>query len=88
MWGRLAKVLLPEPKRRKVGPKTVDCMLIGYAGRNAAYRFLVLKIYVLDCNTIFEIKMLNFLNIFFHCVIRFSHASVETENEYTSKLRN
>lgn len=27
VWGCLAKVLLPEPKKRKLGPKTFDVML-------------------------------------------------------------
>ena len=31
VWGCLAKVLRPEPKRTRLGPKTVDCMFIGYA---------------------------------------------------------
>ena len=31
IWGYLAKVLLPEPKKRKIGSKTFDCMFIGYA---------------------------------------------------------
>ena len=28
MWGCLAKVLLPVPKKRKLGPKTFDAMLV------------------------------------------------------------
>lgn len=27
VWGCLAKVFLPEPKKRKLGPKTFDAML-------------------------------------------------------------
>ena len=27
VWGCLAKVFLPEPKKRKLGPKTFDVML-------------------------------------------------------------
>lgn len=53
VWGCLAKVILPDPKKRKIGSKTVDCLFIGYAKRSAAYRFLVLKSDVLDYNTIF-----------------------------------
>ena len=30
-WGCLAKVNIPIPKKRKLGPKTVDCIFIGYA---------------------------------------------------------
>jgi hypothetical protein len=40
-WGCLAKVNLPMPKKRKLGPKTVDCVLLGYAFHSIGYRFLV-----------------------------------------------
>ena len=67
MWGCLAKVLILEPKKRKLGPKTVDCMFIGYAHNSAAYRFLVLKnnCNLFDVNTIIESKNAYFFeNIF------------------------
>ena len=41
MWGCLAKVVVPTPKKMKIGPKTVDCIFIGYAHNSIAYRFLV-----------------------------------------------
>ena len=56
MWGCLAKVTLPDPKRRKIWSKTSDCMFIGYASNSVAYRFLVLKSDVLESNTIIETK--------------------------------
>ena len=31
VWGCLAKVLKPVPKRTRLGPKTIDCLFIGYA---------------------------------------------------------
>jgi hypothetical protein len=40
-WGCLAKVNVPLPKKRKLCPKTVDCVFLGYAHNSAAYRFLV-----------------------------------------------
>ena len=43
-WGCLAKVNVPIPKKRKLGPKTVDCVLLGYAQRSIAYRFLVVNL--------------------------------------------
>ena len=43
MWGCLAKVLFPEQKKRKLGPKTFDVAFIGYAENSAAYKFLVIK---------------------------------------------
>ena len=43
MWGCLAKVEVPLPKRVKIGPKTIDCVFIGYAVNSKACRFLVHK---------------------------------------------
>ncbi|XP_022877047.1 uncharacterized protein LOC111395297 [Olea europaea var. sylvestris] len=48
VWGCLAKVAIPKPKRVKIGPKTIDCVFIGYAYYNNAYRFLVQKSEILD----------------------------------------
>jgi hypothetical protein len=42
-WGCLAKVNVPACKKRKLEPKTVDCVFLGYAHNSAAYRFLVIK---------------------------------------------
>ena len=30
-WGCLAKVNIPAPKKRKLGPKIVNCVFLGYA---------------------------------------------------------
>ena len=46
--GLLAKVNVPIPKRRKLGPKTVDCVFLGYAFHSIGYRFLVVKSEVPD----------------------------------------
>ena len=56
IWGCLAKVLIPLPKRTKLGPKTIDCVFIGFANASDAYRFLVYKSEVHDIhvNTILE----------------------------------
>src|SRR3954466_10360124 len=47
-WGCLAKVNIPIPKKRKLGPKTVDCVLLGYAFHTIGYRFLIIKSKVSD----------------------------------------
>ena len=56
VWGCLAKVQVPLSKRTKLGPKTIDCVFIGFANNSAAYRFLVIKSEILDIqvNTIIE----------------------------------
>ena len=41
VWGCLAKVAIPTPKAQKIGPKSVDCIFIGYARNSSAYRFIV-----------------------------------------------
>jgi hypothetical protein len=42
-WGCLAKGNVPINKKRKLSPKTVDYVFLGYAHHNIAYRFLVIK---------------------------------------------
>ena len=42
-YGCLAKVLIPEPKKRKIGPKTVDVVFIGYTLDSNISRFLVVN---------------------------------------------
>jgi len=37
------KSIYQRRKKRKLGPKTVDCVFLGYAQNNTAYRFLVVK---------------------------------------------
>ena len=54
VWGCLAKVMLPEPKRRKLGSRTCDCVFIGYACNSSCYRFLVIKSDILESYTIIE----------------------------------
>ena len=67
VWGCLAKVLLSEPKKRKLGHKTFDAIFIGYVENSAAYRFLVIKSEngLLEVNSIIETKNVDiFENIF------------------------
>ncbi|KAL0339153.1 UNVERIFIED_CONTAM: Retrovirus-related Pol polyprotein from transposon TNT 1-94 [Sesamum angustifolium] len=56
VWGCLAKVLVPEHKRKKLGPKTVDAVFLGYVEKSYALRFLVIKSKIpgIEVNTIVE----------------------------------
>ena len=56
VWGCLAKVAIPIPKRIKIGSNSVDCVFIGYAYDSSAYRFLIHKSDVpeMNGNTIIE----------------------------------
>jgi hypothetical protein len=47
-WGCLVKVNGPINKKRKLGPKIVDCVILGYAHHSIAYRFVVIKLEVPD----------------------------------------
>ena len=38
-WGCLAKMSVPITKKRKVGPKTVDCVFLDYAIHSVGHRF-------------------------------------------------
>ena len=62
VWGCLAKVAIPPPKKVKIGPKTVNCVFIGYTNNSAAYHFLVYKSDILEIhvNTIIESRNASF----------------------------
>ena len=67
VWGCLAKVAVPIPKKVKIGPKTVDCVFIGYAHNSSAYRFLIHKseVFNMHANTIIESRNASFFeNVF------------------------
>ncbi|RVW62815.1 Retrovirus-related Pol polyprotein from transposon TNT 1-94 [Vitis vinifera] len=69
MWGCLAKVAVPPPKKVKIGPKTIDCIFIGYAHNSNAYRFLVYESNIPDIhkNTIMESRNASFFEDVFPC---------------------
>ena len=62
VWGCLAKVAVPPPKKVKIRPKTIDCIFIGYAYNSDAYRFLVYESNVPDIhkNKIMESRNASF----------------------------
>ena len=65
VWGCLAKVMLPDPKKRKIGSKTSDCIFLGYAEHSVAYRFLVLHSDIIERNIIIETKNVEFFEHIF-----------------------
>ena len=67
MWGYLAKVNVPISKKCKLGPKTVDCVFLGYAHRSIVYRFLVVKSKVpnMHVDTIMESRDATFFRTYF-----------------------
>jgi hypothetical protein len=71
-WGCLAKVNVQLPKKRKLGPKTIDCVFLGYAHYNADYRFLVVhsETSAIVVNVIMEYRDVTFFESIFLCGIR------------------
>jgi hypothetical protein len=66
-WGCLAKVNVPACKKRKLGPKTMDCIFLAYAQHSAAYNFFIIKSEIPDvhANTMIESRDATFFeNIF------------------------
>ncbi|GJW93085.1 retrovirus-related pol polyprotein from transposon TNT 1-94 [Tanacetum coccineum] len=70
VWGCLAKVAVPTPKAQKIGPKSVDCIFIGYAKNSTAYRFIVHESKNPDIqkNTIMESRNASFFENIFPCL--------------------
>ena len=62
VWGCLVKVVVHPPKKVKIGPKTIDCIFIGYAHNSVAYQFLVHESNIFDIhkNTIMESRNASF----------------------------
>ena len=62
VWGCLAKVAIPPPKKVKIGPKTIDFIFIGYAHNSTTYRFLFHESNILDIhkNMIMESRNASF----------------------------
>ena len=80
VWGCLAKVILLDPKKRKIESKTSDCMFIEYASNSVAFRFLILKSGVLECNTIIETKNAEFLEHIFPLYEKISRAPTTVDD--------
>ena len=83
MWGCLAKVTVPIPKKVKIGPKTVNCVFIGYAHNSSAYRFLIHKSEIIDMhvNTIIESRNASlFENVFPYKSTQESNSSKRTHD--------
>ena len=58
---------MPINKKRRVGPKTVDCVFLGYAIHSMGYRFLIINSGVPDVNvgTIMESRDATFFRMSF-----------------------
>ena len=43
VWGCRAIVRVPEPKRKNLGERGIECIFLGYAQHSKAYRFMVVE---------------------------------------------
>ncbi|KAL8110798.1 hypothetical protein AgCh_026508 [Apium graveolens] len=86
VWGCVAKVLFPEHKRKKLGPKTVDCIFLGYLETTTAMRFLVLKSNIdgIVAKTIVEFRDATFFEEVFPMKTSISLGSSEDDPTHTS----
>ena len=62
-------MVVPPPKKVKIGPKTIDCILIGYAHNIFAYQFPFheLNIPNIHKNMIMESRNISFFEDAFPC---------------------
>jgi hypothetical protein len=76
---------MPIPKKRKLGPKTVDCVNLGYARNSVGYRFLVVKAEVADVKvgTIMESKDATFFVDIFIFPMRYMQSTSRQESDET-----
>ncbi|GJR76169.1 retrovirus-related pol polyprotein from transposon TNT 1-94 [Tanacetum coccineum] len=89
VWGCLAKVAVPTPKAQKIGPKSVDCIFIGYAKKSTAYRFIVHESKNPDIqkNTIMESRNASFFENIFPCLSKGTGSSSRLDDKVVQDKR-
>ncbi|GJV63859.1 retrovirus-related pol polyprotein from transposon TNT 1-94 [Tanacetum coccineum] len=89
VWGCLAKVVVPTPKAQKIGPKSVDCIFIGYAKNSSAYRFIVHESKNPDIqkNTVMESRNASFFEHIFPCLSKETGSSARLDDEVVQDKR-
>ncbi|GJT46029.1 retrovirus-related pol polyprotein from transposon TNT 1-94 [Tanacetum coccineum] len=89
VWGCLAKVAVPPPKAQKIGPKSVDCIFIGYAKKSTAYRFIVHESKNPDIqkNTIMESRNASFFENIFPCLSKETGSSSRLDEKVVQDKR-
>ncbi|GJV68588.1 retrovirus-related pol polyprotein from transposon TNT 1-94 [Tanacetum coccineum] len=89
VWGCLAKVAVPPPKAQKIGPKSVDCIFIGYAKKSTAYRFIVHESKNPDIqkNTIMESRNASFFENIFPCLSKETGSSSRLDDKVVQDKR-
>ncbi|GJW59316.1 hypothetical protein Tco_0106047 [Tanacetum coccineum] len=89
VWGCLAKVAVTTPKAQKIGPKSVDCIFIGYAKNRSAYRFIVhdSKNPDIQKNAVMESRNASFFENIFPCLTKETGSSSRLDDEVVHDKR-
>ncbi|GKE11142.1 retrotransposon protein, putative, ty1-copia subclass [Tanacetum coccineum] len=89
VWGCPTKVVVPTPKAKKIRPKSVDCIFIGYAKNNTAYRFIVHESKNPDIqkNTVMESRNASFFENTFPCLTKETGSSSRSDGEVVQDKR-
>ncbi|GJU13209.1 retrotransposon protein, putative, ty1-copia subclass [Tanacetum coccineum] len=89
VWGCLAKVAVPTPKAQKIGPKSIDCIFIGYAKNSIAYRFIIhdLKNPDIQKNALMESRNASFFENIVPCLTKETGSSSRLDDEVVQDKR-
>ncbi|GKA08592.1 retrotransposon protein, putative, ty1-copia subclass [Tanacetum coccineum] len=89
VWGCLAKVAMPTPKAQKIGPKSIDCIFIGYAKNSSAYHFIVhdLKNTDIQKNAVMESRNASVFENIFPCLNKETRSSSRLDDEVVEDKR-
>ncbi|GJZ63134.1 retrotransposon protein, putative, ty1-copia subclass, partial [Tanacetum coccineum] len=89
VWGCLAKVAVPTPKAKKIRPKSVDCIFIGYAKNSSAYRFIVhdSKNPDIQKNSVMESRNASFFENIFPCLTKETGSSSRLDEDVVQDKR-
>ncbi|GJU14480.1 hypothetical protein Tco_1142446 [Tanacetum coccineum] len=84
------KVAVPTPKAQKIGPKSMDCIFIGYAKNISAYRFIVHESKNPDIqkNTVMESRNASFFEHIFPYLSKETGSSARLDDEVVQDKRH
>lgn len=88
VWGCRAIVKVPEPKRKKLGERGIECIFIGYAQNSKAYRFMVIEPNdLISVNTVIESRDAIFDETRFSTIPR-PNEGITTSNQVQETQQN
>nr|GEW44216.1 retrotransposon protein, putative, Ty1-copia subclass [Tanacetum cinerariifolium] len=87
VWGCLANVAVPTPKAQKNGPKSMDCIFIGYTVVLIVSLCMNQKNPDIQKNTIMESKNASFFEHIFPCLLKETGSSSRLDDEVVQDKR-